>query len=90
MKRVKKTNRCITDISDKIDKNIMKYIPKSKQHTIKSCWHDSDGYWITLNYGYNAGRTDWNCHTIHEDTIAELRYQIAGIEINPEETGNPD
>ena len=65
------------------DAQIMKYIPKSKRHTIESCWKDSDGYWITLKDGFNAGRMDnGGCHTIHEDTIAELRYQIAGIEID--------
>ena len=66
-----------------IDPKIMKYIPKSKHNTISSCWRDSDGYWITLKDGYNAGRMDnGGCHTIHEDTIAELKYQIAGIEID--------
>lgn len=65
------------------DALIMKYIPKSKRHTIESCWKDSDGYWITLKDGFNAGRMDnGGCHTIHEDTIAELRYQIAGIEVD--------
>jgi hypothetical protein len=61
------------------DPKILKYIPKSKQAAIKSCWHDSDGYWITLNEDYNADNTDDNCKTIHEDTIKQLRYQIAGI-----------
>lgn len=66
------------------DPKIMKYIPKSKRHTIESCWRDSDGYWITLKDGFNAGHMDvGGCHTIHEDTIAELRYQIAGIEVDP-------
>ena len=65
------------------DAQIMKYIPKSKRHMIESCWKDSDGYWITLKDGFNAGRMDvGGCHTIHEDTIAELRYQIAGIEVD--------
>ena len=65
------------------DRSIMKYVPKSKQKAIRTCWKDSDGYWIMLKEGYNADRMDWNCRTIHEDTIAELRYQIAGIaEVN--------
>ena len=67
-----------------IDDRIMKYVPKSKQQAIRACWHDSDGYWIELHDGYNADRMDWHCHTIHEDTIAELRYQIAGIGIDKE------
>ena len=62
-----------------IDDRIMRYIPKSKHKAIRACWQDSDGYWIMLHDEYNADRMDWNCHTIHEDTIAELRYQIAGI-----------
>lgn len=67
-----------------LDPQVMKYIPKSKQHTIAACWRDSDGYWITLKDGFNAGRMDNSgCHTIHENTIAELRYQIAGIETDP-------
>ena len=62
-----------------IDENIMKYIPVSKKPAIDACWRDSDGYWICLKEGWNADRMDWSCHTIHEDTIAELRYQIGGI-----------
>lgn len=70
-------------ITNGCDPKIMKYIPKKKQHTIEAAWRDSDGYWITLKQGFNAGRMDVGaCHTIHEDTIAELRYQIAGIEID--------
>lgn len=65
------------------DTQIVRYIPKSKRYMIESCWKDSDGYWITLKDGFNAGRMDVSgCHTIHEDTIAELRYQIAGIEVD--------
>lgn len=66
--------------------SIMKYVLKSKRAAISACWRDSDGYWITLKNGYNAGRMDnGGCHTIHEDTIADLRYQIAGIETDPYE-----
>lgn len=67
-----------------IDDRILRYVPKSKQKAVRACWHDSDGYWIELHEGYNADRMDWHCHTIHEDTIAELRYQIAGIGIDKE------
>ena len=58
---------------------IMKYVPDSKKAAINSAWEDSDGYWITLNDEWNADRMDWNCRTIHEDTIKDLRYQISGI-----------
>ncbi len=61
------------------DPKIMKYVPRNKQEAIRTAWRDSDGYWIELYEGWNADRMDWNCHTIHEDTISELRYQIAGI-----------
>lgn len=65
--------------SDYKDEKIMRYIPKYKRDAVQSCWKDSDGYWIVLKDGFNADNMDWNCHTIHEDTIAELRYQISGI-----------
>ena len=61
------------------DRNIMKYIPKSKHEAIYGAWKDSDGYWIMLREGWNADREDWECRTIHEWTIKDLRYQIAGI-----------
>ncbi len=59
---------------------ITKYIPKGKRAAVSDAWRDDDGYWITLKDGWQAGRFDNHCHVIHEDTIAELRYQIAGIE----------
>ena len=62
-----------------MDEKIMKYVPKMKREAIYDAWEDSDGMWIMLKEGWNADRMDYNCHTIHEDTIKELRYQIAGI-----------
>lgn len=62
-----------------IDRNIIKYFPKNKLESVDECYKDSDGYWIFLKENWNADRMDYNCHTIHEDTINELRYQIAGI-----------
>lgn len=58
---------------------IMKYIPRNKQEAVEDAYADQDGYWIVLRDGWTASRMDWNCRTIHEDTIQELRYQIAGI-----------
>lgn len=58
---------------------IMRYVPKNKKNAINDAWRDDDGYWIILNDGWNADRMDFRCHTIHEDNIPELRYQIAGI-----------
>lgn len=60
--------------------DIMKYVPKSKRAAVREVYHDSDGYWICLNPGYHASRTDTGCRTIHEDYISDLKYQIAGIE----------
>ena len=57
----------------------MKYVPKSKRAAIEDAWRDSDGIWIVLKDEWNADRMDYNCHTIHEDNIADLRWQIAGI-----------
>lgn len=61
-------------------KAIIDYIPKTKREAIRDAYRDSDGYWICLNEGWEATRTDSGCRTIHEDTIADLKYQIAGIQ----------
>lgn len=58
---------------------IMRYVPMYKREAIKTAWTDDDGYWIVLKEGWNADRMDFNCRTIHEDTIKELKYQISGI-----------
>lgn len=62
-----------------IDEKIMKYVPESKREGIEEAWRDSTGIWIFLKEGWNADRMDYDCHTIHEENIADLRYQIAGI-----------
>lgn len=61
------------------EQKIMKYVPANKKNSIRAAWEDEDGLWIMLNEGWNADRMDSCCRTIHEDTIKELRYQIAGI-----------
>lgn len=58
---------------------IMRYIPKSKLEAVSDAFHDEDGLWIYLKDGWEASRMDRGCHVIHEDTVKELRYQIAGI-----------
>ena len=58
---------------------IMRYIPKGKREAVYDEWEDSDGIWIMLMEGWNADRGDYRCRTIHEDTVKDLRYQIAGI-----------
>lgn len=62
-----------------MDERILKYVPKSKIEAISDAYRDEDGYWICLNEGWNASNMDTVCRTIHEDTIKELKYQIAGI-----------
>jgi len=63
-----------------MNQKIMNYIPKSKIEAVSDAYKDEDGYWICLNEGWEASRTDSGCRAIHEDTIKELRYQIAGIQ----------
>ena len=60
--------------------DIMKYVPKGKKEAIRDAYRDEDGFWICLKEGWEASRTDSGCRTIHEDTLPELRYQIAGIQ----------
>ena len=59
--------------------NVLKYVPKGKREAIRDAYRDEDGFWICLKDGWEASRTDSGCRTIHEDTITDLRYQIAGI-----------
>ena len=59
--------------------DIMKYIPKSKRSAIRDAYRDDDGYWICLHEGWEASRMDSGCRVIHEDYIADLKWQIAGI-----------
>ena len=63
-----------------MDAKIMKYVPKSKQAAIQDCWRDSDGYWITLKAGWEFSNLDAGARAVSQDTISELRYQIAGIQ----------
>lgn len=63
-----------------MDQSILKYVPASKREAIRDAYRDQDGIWITLKEGWEASRTDSGCHVIHEDTIKDLKYQIAGIQ----------
>ena len=71
-------------------KAIMDYIPKTKIEAVSDAYKDEDGYWICLNEGWEASRTDSGCRTIHEDTIKDLRYQIAGIQRVTTEDPEPE
>lgn len=73
------------------DSRIMKHVPMKCRDAIREAWKDEDGYWITLRPGWNADREDWDCRTIHEWTIRNLRYQIAGItRVSRSEGGEDD
>lgn len=63
-----------------MDQSILKYVPALKREAIRDAYRDQDGIWITLRDGWEASRTDSGCHVIHEDTISDLKYQIAGIQ----------
>lgn len=63
-----------------MDNKILRYVPKGKREAIRDAFRDEDGIWIWLHEGWEASRTDSGCHVIHEDTIPDLRYQIAGIQ----------
>jgi len=69
-----------------MDEKLLRYVPAAKREAIRDAYRDQDGIWICLRYGWEASRTDSGCHVIHEDTIAGLRYQIAGIRRNEAET----
>lgn len=59
---------------------ITDYIPKNKLEAVVDAYRDEDGYWIRLREGWEASREDAGCRTIHEDTVRDLKYQIAGIQ----------
>ena len=68
---------------------VWKYIPKSKTEAIEEIEIDWDGSaWIYLKEGWNADRMDDYCHTIHEKTVADLKFQIAGIKPCKDIPGN--
>ena len=71
----------------KQDPRIMKYIPKSKRAAINECWIEDAlcaeckcSYWITLKEGWEFGNLDAGARIVSQDTIKDLRYQIAGIQ----------
>lgn len=70
-----------------LDKRILKYIPKKKVSAIRECWVEEAlctefkcSYWIRLNEGWHFSNLDIGARIVSQDTISDLRYQIAGIE----------
>ena len=70
-----------------LDPRIMKYVSKKKKSAILECWIEDSlcteypcSYWIRLKEGWHFSNLDTGCRIVSQDTIADLRYQIAGIE----------
>lgn len=58
--------------------NILNYIPKRALPAIYDAWHDDDGYWVMIRQGWHI--EDYVApHTIHEDTLAEIRAVAKNI-----------
>lgn len=78
--------RRITDervLMKRVVKMLPKGIPASAIESVEcDPWDGLNGggsYWVYLNDGYIA--TGTGCHTIHEDTLTDLKGEIAGIEV---------
>ncbi len=78
-------SRRITDeriLMERIIKMLPKDIPSSAIESVECDPYDgSNGggsYWVYLHDGYICTATD--CHTLHEDTLAELKYAVQCIE----------
>ena len=52
--------------------NILNYIPKRAWPAVSDAWQDSDGYWVMLREGWHV-KDYFAEHTIHEDTLAEVK-----------------
>ena len=42
-----------------------------------------NGYWVYLEIGYICAEME--CHTIHEDTLKDLRYMLSHVEPWPDD-----
>lgn len=62
------------------DGHILAYTSKQKAKGIKEAWKDDKGYWVTLNDGYEASRSD-NKQLIFATCLSELRTQMYGIRL---------
>lgn len=78
--------RRITDekvLMERVIKMLPKGIPATAIESVEcDPWDGLNGggsYWVYLHDGYIA--TGMGCHTIHEDTLADLKGEIAGIEV---------
>lgn len=56
--------------------NLIKYVPLPKRNAIRDIYRDQDGIWVCLNKGW---KTFDEYHTIHVDTIKEMKEEIKNI-----------
>ena len=66
---------------ERVIKMLPKNVPAEAIEDVECDPYDGDNggsYWVYLKAGWKSP-DDW-CHTIHEDTLAELRYMVKGIE----------
>lgn len=60
---------------------VMKYVPTKKREAVRSAYINAEGYWIELEEGWEGSRTACtDKKIIHELSVADLRYQIWGIQ----------
>ncbi|HKM08489.1 MAG TPA: hypothetical protein VJ869_16140 [Sphaerochaeta sp.] len=62
-------------------KTLMDYIPMKYRHMISQISDErcyGAGYWVYLHEGFLTER-GCGCHTIHEDTIADVLSQLRDV-----------
>ena len=52
--------------------NIMNSIPRRAWAAVRDAWHDDDGYWVMIRDGWHI-ESYFAEHTIHEDTLAQIK-----------------
>ena len=69
-----------------MDAKLARYIPKRIMPHVEDVFRDSDGIWVWGD-GHFFDPSSWT-HSVHVDTIAELRRDIRGVCIYPNEFEN--
>jgi F0F1-type ATP synthase beta subunit len=64
-----------------MDMHLLRYIPKKIRPHVEDVFRDSDGIWVWGDDNFFDPST--GSHTVHVDTIAELRRDISGVKILP-------
>ena len=68
-------------LMERVKKMLPKGVPASAIESVECDPYDGENggsYWVYLHDGWMA--TGTGCHTIHEDTLAELRSEVRNIE----------